>query len=91
MTFSSEYGQRILQATHGRAAPQLTGASEAEEFENYGLSRDGKLTGAAYALGEVLRELEAARNDASRVRDDLGGAEKKAPAPGIDPVNKNTL
>ncbi len=91
MAFSAEHGLRILQVTEGQDAPRLAGSSEAEQFENYGLSKDGRLTGAAYALGEVLRELQAARADLKQLRKELGRMEAKGATSGIDPVNKNTL
>jgi hypothetical protein len=91
MALSAEHRLRIVQITEGQAAPAFAGNSEAEQFENYGLSKGGKLTGAAYALGEILRELQAARADIKQLRKELGRTEMKGPTRGVDPVNKNPL
>jgi hypothetical protein len=91
MALSAEHRLRIMQITDGQDAPSLAGNSEAEQLENYGLSKGGKLTGAAYALGEVLRELQAARADLEQLRKELGRTEVKGPTRGVDPVNKNPL
>ncbi len=90
MALSAENRLRILQITDGQTAPGLAG-TQTEQLENYGLSKDGRLTGAAYALGEVLRELQAARADLEQLRKELGRTEMKGPTRGIDPVNKNPL
>ncbi len=90
MALSAEHRLRLLQITDEQSAPGLTGTTEAE-LENYGLSKDGRLTGAAYALGEVLRELQAARADLEQLRKELGRTEMKGPTRGVDPVNKNRL